>query len=244
MFSIVPLVNAQPGLQRGDPASGLMIEAPIISHIKSNNSFKFNVHVYNATNGFPMNPSNNVGCFLHLYNPLEGGHLVESEMPFNANGIDYELNVEGGNFTLSGQYAVLMSCNNSFQGGFIEYGLDVLPSGHEYTEAQGTSVLGLIIILIFLSGALLYFGYKTESLPFKIFLIALGVLFALVLMGTSVVIIKQLLIVGAVLSGTFVSIYRLMLILVSMGGIGLILYLITMAVKGFAKMRGKEDDDD
>ena len=52
-----------------------------------------------------------VDCFLHLYSPNGGGHLVEEMMGFSSNGVDFDLEVLGGNFTELGQYAILFYCN-------------------------------------------------------------------------------------------------------------------------------------
>ena len=105
-------------------------------------------------------------------------------------------------------------------------------------------VFGLIIILIFLVGAFLYFGNRIDYLPFKIFLIALSILFIMLTVGLALNAVKQLMILGEVFSGIFGCLYTLMLILVSAGGIGLIVYIIYMSVQQFNITRGKIDGYD
>ena len=65
----------------------------------------------------------------------------------------------------------------------------------------------------------------------------------MVIVGVSVNTIKQLMLLGSVFSGTFTAIYTLMLILVSAGGIGLILYIIVMSIRQFRTHRGLIDED-
>lgn len=121
------------------------------------------------------------------------------------------------------------------------YDFTITQTGEALDEAQGLIVLGLIILLIFITGAFLYFGNKIEYVPFKIFLISLGVLFLMLTIGIALNAIKELMLIGSVFSGTFVSLYRLILILVSAGGIGLIVYLVYVGVHQFYQHRGLID---
>ncbi len=146
------------------------------------------------------------------------------------------------NTTQLGRYditGISDGCENTFAFSFM-----ITPTGHLLDTSQSLITFGLIIILIFLTITFLYFGNKTEYLPFKIFLTSLGILFIMLTIGVSLNAVKQLMIMGDVFSGTFVSLYRLMLILVSGGGIGLILYIIVQSLKQFYRHRGMTDDDD
>ncbi len=163
------------------------------------------------------------------------------EFPMTANGSNY-------NFTFSdtdnlGTYSYSaegLDPNNIAVGQSCSF--EVTPTGNILDTAQGSIVIGLILILIVLTCISFIAGFKIESLPFKIFLMSLGVLFLMVTIGVSVNIIQELMILGVVFAGTFVNIYRLMLILVSVGGIGLILYLVYMSVVQFYNNRGLLDE--
>ncbi len=128
-------------------------------------------------------------------------------------------------------------CENSFAFFFT-----ITPSGQALDTSQSLIVIGLILVLILLTGSFLYFGNKVEYLPMKIFLISLSILFIMLTVGVSLNAVKQLMIMGAVFSGIFVNLYRLMLILVSAGGIALIVYIIYMSVQQFNAYRGLRDD--
>ncbi len=158
------------------------------------------------------------------------------------NGIDF--NYTFSSAVVKGDYFYVVSGDKD--GGFSSetFCFEVTETGNKLDNPQSLLVIGLIIILIFLTITFLYFGNKTEYLPFKIFLTSLGVLFIMLTVGVSLNAVKQLMIMGDVFSGIFVNLYRLMLILVSGGGIGLILYIIVQSLKQFYKHRGMTDDDD
>ena len=119
----------------------------------------------------------------------------------------------------------------------------VTPNGDELDNPQSIIIIGLIFVLILLTGSFLYFGKEIEYVPFKIFLISLGALFLMLTIGISLNTITQLMVIGSVFSGTFINLYRLMLILISAGGIGLMLYIIYMSVKQFYSYRGLLDNE-
>ena len=141
------LVVAQPPFEALDTTDGLAIEVPITDYLQQYQDFKFHVHVQNSSNGVPMYSSNGEEeCFLHLYNTT-GSHLVESEMGADGNGVDYDLRVLGGNFSVPGQYAVVIWCNNSFQGDFLEFPIMVTPTGEEQKSILNNPVVLILLIL-------------------------------------------------------------------------------------------------
>lgn len=120
----------------------------------------------------------------------------------------------------------------------------VTPTGQDLDNPQSIIVIGLLLVLILLTSSFLYFGKEIEYVPFKIFLISMGSLLLMFTVGVSLNTITELMIIGSVFSATFVNLYRLMLILVSAGGIGLMLYIIYMAVMQFYSHRGLMDEFD
>ena len=124
------------------------------------------------------------------------------------------------------------------------YDFVITPTGEALDIQQSVIIFGLMLILLFSTAALLLFGIKIETTSVKIFLISLGVLFLMLTFGVSINAINDLMLLGSVFSGIFLGIYRLTLALISVGFIGILLYLITSVVKAFNKSRGKADDDD
>ncbi len=126
----------------------------------------------------------------------------------------------------------------------IDFAFEITPTGLELDTAQGILVLGLIFVLIILTGSFLIFGLKIENIPFKIFLTSMGALFLMLTIGIALNIVESLMILTGVFSSTFIALYRLSLILISAGGIGLMLYIIYMSVKQFYSYRGLLDNED
>ncbi len=124
------------------------------------------------------------------------------------------------------------------------YNFFITPTGECLDTQQSIIVFGLMLVLLFLTGAFLIFGFKVETTSVKIFLIALGGLFFLFTLGFSINSIKQLMFLQSVFAGTFVGLYRLFLVLISGGMIAIVLYLVTVSVQAFKKSRGILDDDD
>lgn len=165
--------------------------------------------------------------------------IIDQNMTLVASGT-YNYNFT--NTSQLGRYdvtGVSDGCENTFA-----LFITITPSGLDLDTSQSIIVLGLILILILLTVSFIYFGNKTEYIPMKIFLVSLSILFIMLTVGVSLNAVKQLMIMGAIFSGIFVNLYRLMLILVSAGGIGLIVYIIYMSIKQFQSMRGLIDQYD
>ena len=221
---------------------GLQVEFTQVSVFEVGEDHLFNAHVFNISDGLRVD-NTTTDCTFHLFNNTGEHQIQQQPMPFDSIGIDWDFNVLGGNFTRIGSYNYLVVCNTTDFGGFLASGFEISPTGEALDTQQSVIILGLILILLFLTAAFLYFGNEIESLPVKIFLIALGSLFLVFTLGFSISVIKDLMILGAVFSGTFVGLYRLALGLVLGGFFGILLYLITTVVKAFHKSRGIEEED-
>ena len=156
--------------------SGIDVESPIISVHTQNESFKFHVHTYNSTDGTRFT-NETISCFIHLYSPTNGGHLIEENMSFDSNGIDFEYEVAGGNFSELGQYAVLMDCEDTVIGGYIEYGFDVTANGKIIPESSPFFMLGLIALIFSTACFFLYFSMSMNEVAFKIFFMVMSFIF-------------------------------------------------------------------
>lgn len=243
LLILFPIVNAQPPPQTNVNINlGLEIQFPLIEFHQANQTHTFNFAVYNISDGLKLD-NVSVSCSLNLYNPHGIGLINETVLTYFTESENWGIQVLEGNFTILGEYNVLVDCNDGGFGGFDAFGILITQTGFNFDTPQSLAVLGLILILLFLSGGFLFFGSKVETASVKIFLLSLGVLFFLLTLGVSLNIITELMLVGFIFSGTFVSLYRLFLILISGGMIAIVLYLITMAVTAFRKSRGILDED-
>lgn len=186
--------------------------------------------------------SSSADCNITIKYPNETLMVYSQAMTNNDNGI-FNITLNSTLVSTLGENNWNMfccdgtECNEGF-GSFI-----VTKTGTELDEGQGLTIIGTIIVLCLVACTFLFFGLKIEYLPFKIFLTALGFLFITLVTGISVSIIDQLMLSGSVLIGTVGGLYRLLLILASGGGAGLMLYLVYMSVRQFYSYRGLLDKD-
>jgi hypothetical protein len=153
IFSLffLSLVSAQPPFQQTQDA-GIIIEVPVIETIENSQDFEFHLHAHNFTDGLLLRDDVIDFCTLHIYNN-DGNHLVQQNMTFNSNDIDFELDVLGGNFSRNGMYAALMYCEvTGVIGGFFEFSFEVTPTGL-------INLFGFYIIILSISGLLIIIGF-------------------------------------------------------------------------------------
>jgi hypothetical protein len=153
VLSMFSFVSSQPPFQQSDSSSGTMVEAPIKEFLQQGEDWKFHIHAYNGTVRLT---NDTVNCTIHLYNPINGGHLIQDNMSFDSNGIDFEYTVLGGNFSELGQYAVLFDCEGSgIDIPFLEYAFYVTPSGKGILQtSQSIAYLSFLLFLFILMGTL------------------------------------------------------------------------------------------
>jgi len=149
----LPLVSAQPPfIQPTELGSGYEIKIPPFGILKQNQDFEFSFHVFNISDGVPITDISTT-CQFHLYNN-SGNHLFEN------NSIKYEIDhgsvnewevkVDGGNFSQLGSYSYIVQCNSTGLGGFESVEFEVTGTGQEFTQPKAILFLGLMALLIFL----------------------------------------------------------------------------------------------
>lgn len=127
--------------------NGLQLFTPQVNAVKQNTDFKAHIHVVNITNGLNL-PNDEVSCYGHLYNST-GHHTMQVNIEKDSNGLEHELLIDKGNFSINGDYTSYIWCNDSTSGGEVKGFFMVTPNGKE--EPSGIvivfySLLFLIII--------------------------------------------------------------------------------------------------
>ncbi|KKM74217.1 hypothetical protein LCGC14_1402590 [marine sediment metagenome] len=206
---------------------------------KVNTTFDVNVVCINA--GYC---SGTTLCNTSIFSP-SGEIILQGVLGTQATDLSFfNWTVNSTQSSNLGQHQVGGFCKDGSVTQIIDFDFNITPTGLELDTAQGILVLGLILVLIILTFSFLLFGLKIENIPFKIFLTSIGALFLMLTIGISLNIVESLMILMGVFSSTFVALYRLSLILVSAGGIGLMLYIVYMSVKQFYSYRGLLGDGD
>ena len=162
LFAIVLIgvVSAQPPFQEST-TSGVEIIYPKYEVVPYGQSFNLHTHTYNSTSGLPINNSL-IGCYLHLYNS-SGDHSLESQMSPDSNNIDFELMIDGNNFTSFGLHSYILWCNSTTVGGYASGVFDVELNGETYDTGQSLLLSIFYVLLIILMATSIYFAIKIKG---------------------------------------------------------------------------------
>jgi len=136
-------------------------------------------HVYNSTNQLQTNSSTT--CLIHIYNRT-GNHLIEENLAFDGNGIDFFIEVSNDVLD-AGDFSYLVQCGNDIEYGFLSTSFIVARSNPSVSQLP----LITIILLPLLFGFLLLigvngldkekdFGEKKDHVVIKIFMLILSFL--------------------------------------------------------------------
>ena len=149
-------VLAQPpfeDVQVESATRGIVIEYPKYMYIEQGQNFTLHTHVIDKTNGTILT-NETTNCFLHLYNKY-GQHVLQEDMDFSSNGIEFELYIGEGNFTNLGLYAYIIQCNATLnRGGFDAGNFEITVSGEPEDPTDTTSGISIILFILLINGLL------------------------------------------------------------------------------------------
>lgn len=147
---LLPLVIApSPFTQSGSFDDGFELKAPIINSLKQAQDYEFEVHVYNKSNGIPI--VSGIACYLHLYDNT-GDHIAELKDATASHQFDYGFDVNGKNFSSTGIYEVVITCNNSIRGGFFNLEFEITPDGYSSDREIFILAVNILFILFLVYG--------------------------------------------------------------------------------------------
>lgn len=152
LFSLVS-VSAVPPFQTGASDTGYQIKFPQIQTLTQNTNFTLNFHIFNISNGVPIDNSSTV-CVLHFYG-IQGNQEFEVNVS-HSNSItvnnEWEILMLAGNISETGEYSYVIQCNSLTDnlGGFNAVGLLVTPTGEPIDGVQLASRIFLILLSILL----------------------------------------------------------------------------------------------
>ena len=164
LIVIPAFVSAQPPVQTivSDADFGIIIDFPKIDFIKQSQSHSFNFHLFNKSDGAPLTDPSIISCYYHLFNQ-SGEHSINTEpIPFDDTGLDWEIKVEGENFSVKGLYSFLIGCNTSAISGLGEGGGDsfafIVNGSGEALTIENSIVYIIILLASFFFFTLSIFG--------------------------------------------------------------------------------------
>ena len=152
---LIPGVLAPPPFE-SSPSEGLTFAFSPYEYVQENTDFYLHLHVINET---AIQTNVTTSCLLHLYNSV-GEHILESDLGYDSNGLEFKLDIAGGNFT-KGQHAYILYCNNTgLQNHLVEGLFEVTESGQE-----GISIEWMLVIAMVFAYGLILFGFKEQNHP-------------------------------------------------------------------------------
>jgi hypothetical protein len=123
--------------------------------LKADTDFRLQIHVINDTS---VQTNETTTCVFHLYNQ-QGDHVLESEMGWNNNDLEFSLLIDGGNLS-SGNQAYIIYCNNTNNQNHLVNGkFMITETGFKLDEADSKISSTGIIFLLLMGIAFLFFGY-------------------------------------------------------------------------------------
>ncbi len=185
--------------------------------------------------GFPC--QSDYSCNLTVRDPNQTVLVLNQLMQRNDTIYNYSLNIN--QTKLIGEYENTVCCTNQSNGGCSNFFHEITPSGSKpIGSGEGSSLIGILATLIFSIIFFLVLGIFTKNIPFKIFFVGLSILLMIGTLGFGVTVMQQLFGAFTQIISSYGMFFRLLTILSGGAIVGLILYLVVVAVRTFNIKRG------
>ena len=171
-FILIPFLSAVPP-QTSIDNSGLQIFFPSTDVVMEGVDIHMHTHVINATHQMTNDTAT---CYVHLYN-RSGKHILEKYMGWDGNNLEWELTVDGNNFTVAGNpHSYVIVCNTTTQVGGVKGEFFVTGNGFEVDQ-------WFLLIILLISGGIIILGFSLKDPPmvilgsFGLYFIGLWIIF-------------------------------------------------------------------
>lgn len=166
-------VMAVPPVQTTITNEGIRIEYPKQPIFLLNNPDKLHIHVMNSTGYLLTNATTT--CLLHIYNDT-GNHVVEANMTYDSNLIDFFYNLPETITSQAEVYSYIINCYNGKEAGYVSTTFEISQSAPADNLVGGFPLAALIIVpmlfgIMLLIGSFM-FGEDHAVLKIALFLIA------------------------------------------------------------------------
>ncbi|MHA1481997.1 MAG: hypothetical protein ACTSQA_00990 [Candidatus Heimdallarchaeaceae archaeon] len=236
-------ISAQPSfLQDPEFIEGYEIKIPIIGTIPEGQSISFHFHVFNISNGVAIDNST-TNCSFHLYNN-SGSHIfIKSPLTIFDNEFDFEVMVDGGNFTV-GEYSYIIQCESSTYdlGGFESVSIIVTKTGILISIQEVLLLVFALSLLFLLCLGLFIASFKVEHPGVRVFLWGLCLLFFIAIVGFTLDLSTDYLNNYSDFNSNYSTFFTMLTYLTYALGGGVILWLIAFALNKFHDLRGLSDE--
>lgn len=185
--------------------------------------------------GFPCQADYN--CNLTVRDPNQT--ILVSNQLMSRNDTLYNFTLGEGETKVIGTYEDTVCCANASNGGCSHFFHEITPSGSKpISSGEGSSLIGILATLIFAIIFFLVLGIFAKNIPFKIFFVGLSILLMIGTLGFGVTVMQQLFGAFTQIISSYGMFFRLLTILSGGAIVGLILYLVVVALRTFKIKRG------
>ncbi len=161
------VASAAPPFVQTSELALIEMRIPQVEFLEVNKAYSFRTHVFNGTDGLPLY-NDTTSCLIHIYNST-GQHIVEEEMGFDGNNIDFDISINSSVFSVMGFHSFILQCNSSSIGGFIAGSFEVTETGQTQTF-NNYSFLFAGLVFMFFSIITLVSIYLSKTMHIKVIL--------------------------------------------------------------------------
>ncbi len=180
-------------------------------------------------------------CNLTILSPTQT--LTIDNVGMLGDGVYRNFSMTQGNQSNNGIYEATIDCSNSTSSGSNTFSYQITPNGSKpIDEGQGLILLGAIFFLIIISCSVGFMGIKSTNTTVSISFLAFCTLIMVFTLGLILNIIELSFGTFSQIIGNYSTIYVLFTTLLIAGGIGLIVYIIVVALNFYWRLRGLKDE--
>ncbi len=179
-------------------------------------------------------------CNVTILYPDQTFLIDQQPMTDNGSYFCYDLNVT--QTSLNGLYQSTVDCSNSTLFGSNTFFYRITPGGTPpVSDGQGLVLLGSILLMLVVSGVMIFLGFKSSQPAATLGFIGFAVLLLVFSIGFTLNVLNSFFGSSPGVTSNYSTFYRVFVIILAAGATGLVAYLIKVAFTLFNRSRGKID---
>lgn len=180
-------------------------------------------------------------CNLTILSPSQV--LVIDNVEMSGDGIYRNYTMTEKNQSVNGVYESTVDCSNETFSGSNTFYYRITPNGSSpIDEGQGIILLGSILFLIIILCSVGFMGIKSTNTTVSISFLSFSTLIMVFTLGLILNVIELSFGTFSEIIGNYSAIYVLFTTLLIAGGIGLVTYIIVVALNFYWRLRGLKDE--
>lgn len=179
-------------------------------------------------------------CNLTILSPSQT--LVVDTETMTDLGVYQQFNLTEDQTEPNGEYEATVDCTNTTLSGSNTFFYEITPNGSApVTQGQGLVLLGSVFLLIIVALFVGFLGFRSNNTTIQLSFIAFSIILSVFTLGLIVNVIQLSFGTFSEIVGNFSTVYTLFTVLLGIGAIGLIIYIIIVALNYYWALRGMKD---